>query len=72
MMQVTSNEVQIATDIMEKGSSILQALKVVSKYCRVMNKEELNISNATSLLHRLKYSILNFSKANRVSITLNA
>ena len=53
MIQVTSNEVQIVADIMKKGGSILQSLKVVNRYCRAMNKEEFTISNITGLLYQL-------------------
>ena len=51
IMQVTSNEAQIVANIIEKGGSIPQALKVVNKYCYAMNEEEFNISNVTGLLY---------------------
>ena len=54
MMQVTNNKAQIIADIIEKGSSILWALKIISEYCHTINEEEFNIPNITGLLHQLK------------------
>ena len=50
IIQVTSNEAKIIANIIEKGSSISKALKVVNKYCYILNEEESTISNVTSLL----------------------